>query len=42
MWQAHHWGKSILLFTHRERAELYVEQFAHKGLVVKVEPAEFA
>jgi ATP-dependent Clp protease adapter protein ClpS len=38
MWKAHHCGKAILLMTHRERAELYVEQFAHLGLVVKVEP----
>jgi ATP-dependent Clp protease adaptor protein ClpS len=38
MWQAHHSGRSILLMTHRERAELYVEQFAGKGITVKVEP----
>jgi ATP-dependent Clp protease adapter protein ClpS len=39
MWQAHHNGRSILLFTHRERAELYAEQFASKGLTVTVEAA---
>ena len=38
MWQAHHWGRALLLTTHRERAELYVEQFADKGLMVIVEP----
>jgi ATP-dependent Clp protease adapter protein ClpS len=38
MWQAHHWGRALLLTTHRERAELYVEQFADKGVVVAVEP----
>jgi ATP-dependent Clp protease adapter protein ClpS len=39
MWEAHHCGRSQLLVTHRERAELYVEQFAGKGLTVTVEPA---
>jgi ATP-dependent Clp protease adapter protein ClpS len=39
MWQAHHSGKSILLITYRERAELYVEQFAEKGLATTLEPA---
>jgi ATP-dependent Clp protease adapter protein ClpS len=39
MWEAHHSGRSILLITYRERAELYVEQFAGKGLTVTVEPA---
>jgi ATP-dependent Clp protease adapter protein ClpS len=39
MWQAYHCGRSLLLTTHRERAELYVEQFASKGLVVSIEPA---
>jgi ATP-dependent Clp protease adaptor protein ClpS len=38
MWEAHHCGRSRLLVTHRERAELYVEQFAGKGLHVTVEP----
>jgi ATP-dependent Clp protease adapter protein ClpS len=39
MWEAHHCGRSVLLVTHRERAELYVEQFASKSLTVTVEPA---
>ena len=39
MWETHHWGRSILLRTYRERAELYVEQFASKGLTVTIEPA---
>src|SRR5579883_781905 len=34
MWQAHHTGRSVLLITYRERAELYAEQFASKGLSV--------
>ena len=34
MWQAHHTGRSVLLVTYKERAELYVEQFASKGLTV--------
>jgi ATP-dependent Clp protease adapter protein ClpS len=39
MWEAHHCGRSVLLITYRERAELYVEQFASKGLLVSIEPA---
>ena len=39
MWQAHHCGRAILLVTYRERAELYVEQFAERGLTVSLEPA---
>jgi ATP-dependent Clp protease adapter protein ClpS len=39
MWQAHHSGRSTLLVTYRERAELYVEQFAGRGLDVIIEPA---
>jgi ATP-dependent Clp protease adaptor protein ClpS len=39
MWEAHHSGRSVLLTTYRERAELYVEQFADKGVSVSVEPA---
>ena len=39
MWQAHHSGQSVLLVTYKERAELYVEQFADKGLTVTIEPA---
>ena len=39
MWEAHHSGRSQLLVTHLERAELYVEQFAERGLLVTIEPA---
>jgi ATP-dependent Clp protease adaptor protein ClpS len=39
MWEAYHCGRSILLVTYKERAELYVEQFASKGLTVSIEPA---
>jgi ATP-dependent Clp protease adapter protein ClpS len=39
MWQACHNGRSLLLTTYKERAELYVEQFAGKGLTVSIEPA---
>ena len=33
-------GIALLLTTHKERAELYQEQFTSKGLVVTIEPAE--
>ena len=39
MWEAHHNGRSTLLTTWLERAELYVEQFADKGLITSIEPA---
>ncbi len=39
MWQAHHCGQSVLLVTYRERAELYAELFADRGLRVTIEPA---
>jgi ATP-dependent Clp protease adapter protein ClpS len=39
MWEAHHNGKSQLLITHRERAELFASQFGERGLEVTVEPA---
>ena len=39
MWEAHHCGRSILLVTYKERAELFVEQFATKGLTVALEPS---
>ena len=38
MWEAHRSGVAMLLVTHRERAELYVEQFASCGLTVTAEP----
>ena len=39
MWQAYHCGRALLLITYKERAELYVEQFASKGMTVSIEPA---
>jgi ATP-dependent Clp protease adapter protein ClpS len=39
MWEAHHSGRSQLLITHRERAELFASQFGERGLEVTVEPA---
>jgi ATP-dependent Clp protease adapter protein ClpS len=39
MWEAYHRGRSILLTTYLERAELYADQFAAKGLDVTLEPA---
>jgi ATP-dependent Clp protease adaptor protein ClpS len=33
-------GVALILTTHKERAELYQEQFTSKGLVVTIEPAE--
>ncbi len=36
--EAHETGASILLATHQERAELYVEQFASLRLTVTCEP----
>jgi len=38
--EAHQTGQSLLLVTHKERAELYVEQFASRGLTVTCEPDE--
>ena len=40
MKEAHDTGLALLLVTHKERAELYQEQFQSKGLVVTIEPAE--
>jgi len=37
--EANDTGVALLLTTHKERAELYQEQFQSKGLVVTVEPA---
>lgn len=36
--EAHLRGLSLLLKTHKERAELYQEQFTSKGLTVTIEP----
>ncbi len=33
-------GVALLLTTHKERAELYQDQFQSKGLTVSIEPAE--
>jgi ATP-dependent Clp protease adaptor protein ClpS len=38
--EAHKTGVSLLLITHKERAELYKDQFESKGLTVTIEPAE--
>ena len=40
MTEAHKTGVALLLTTHKERAELYQEQFTSKGLVTTIEPAE--
>jgi hypothetical protein len=39
MWESYHWDRSQVLVTHLERAELYLEQFADRGLNVSLEPA---
>ena len=39
MWEAHQRGRSVLLTTYLERGELFVEQFADRGLTVSVELA---
>lgn len=38
--EAHETGQALLLVTNRERAELYVEQFATFNLTVTCEPDE--
>jgi len=40
MLMAHTRGMALVLITHRERAELYQQQFRAKGLRVTIEPAE--
>ena len=40
MKEADETGVALLLVTHKERAELYKEQFQSKGLTVTIEPAE--
>lgn len=40
MKEAHETGVALILVTHKERAELYQEQFQSKGLTVTIEPAE--
>jgi len=36
--EAHETGVSLLLVSHKERAELYVEQFATFNITVSIEP----
>jgi ATP-dependent Clp protease adaptor protein ClpS len=38
--EAHETGQALLLITNKERAELYVEQFASLSLTVTCEPDE--
>ena len=38
--EAHETGVALLLTTHKERAELYKDQFESKSLTVTIEPAE--
>jgi ATP-dependent Clp protease adaptor protein ClpS len=38
MLEAHKNGVALLLITHKERAELYKDQFQSKGLAVTIEP----
>lgn len=38
--EAHETGCALLLVTHKERAELYAEQFQSKKLIVTIEPVE--
>jgi ATP-dependent Clp protease adaptor protein ClpS len=38
--EAHESGQSLLLVTHQERAELYVDQFAALSLTVTCEPGD--
>ena len=40
MKEANDTGVTLLLVTHKERAELYKDQFESKGLTVTIEPAE--
>jgi ATP-dependent Clp protease adaptor protein ClpS len=40
MLEAHHTGVSLLLVTHKEKAELLQEQFHSKRLTVTIEPDE--
>jgi ATP-dependent Clp protease adapter protein ClpS len=38
MWEAYHRGRTLVLVTHLERAELFVEQFRDHGLPASIEP----
>jgi ATP-dependent Clp protease adapter protein ClpS len=39
MIEAHSTGAAFVLSTHRERAELYADQFKSRGLTASIEPA---
>ena len=36
--EAHHTGTAVLLITHKERGELYVQQFASARITTSLEP----
>ncbi len=38
MLEAHLSGTALLLVVHKERAELYLEQFASRGVILTMEP----
>lgn len=38
MQEAHASGTALIVLTHKERAELYEQQFTSKGLTVTIEP----
>jgi ATP-dependent Clp protease adapter protein ClpS len=40
MWEAHHSGRSVILVTWLEKAELYAELLAEKGLATSIEKDE--
>jgi ATP-dependent Clp protease adaptor protein ClpS len=40
MLEAHRTGVALVLVTHLERAELYVDQFRSKKIRVTIEPTE--
>lgn len=40
MQEAHEKGTALLVMTHKERAELYQQQFTSKGLTVTIEPED--
>jgi ATP-dependent Clp protease adaptor protein ClpS len=40
MLEAHKTGVALVAVTHKERAELYQDQFKSKGLTATIEPAE--
>src|SRR5262249_9267418 len=40
MWESYHRGQCQLLITHKERAELYIDQFATRAITVTSEPID--